>query len=77
MVSLSITIWREQRTAFQTGKDAKPSPALSAKPPSAGRVRLRLLSRTDAAEFCPPRDEEWSWDGEPVLLGLRQSGMQG
>lgn len=77
MVSLSITIWRGQRTAFQTRKDMKPSPSLSAKPPSAGRARLRLLSCADAAEFCVPRDEEWSWDGEPVLLGPRQSEMQG
>jgi len=76
MVSLSITIWRGQRTAFQSRKDAKPSPALSARPPSAGRARLRLLSCADAAEFCLPRDEEWSWDGEPVLLGPRQRGMQ-
>lgn len=75
MVSLSITIWKGQRRAFQTEKDAKQSPALSARPPSAGRARLRLRSRADAAEFCPTQDEERSWDGEPVLLGLRQSGM--
>lgn len=77
MVSLSITIWRGQRTAFQTGRDAKRSLALSARPPSAGRTRLQLLGRTDAAKFCLPRDEEWSWDGEPVLPGPRQSAMRG
>lgn len=68
MVSSSMTICGGKEERFRAGRTRSH--------PSECRAGLRLLSSTDAAEFCLPGDEEWSQDGKPVLLGPGQSGMQ-